>query len=117
MLQPDWPRQFRPISQKQKISQIWDLCRNTAYNISFHYRTNSSFNKFKNSVFGPFCKIFGQKISRKSSSTMQNLIQVFSTMPKFRKKTNDTIPRKHLNRKTEGEPTLWDPSSYRQGSN
>ena len=48
---------------------------------------------------------------------MQNLIWAFSTMPKFRKKTNDTIPRKRLDRKTEGEPTLRDPSSYRQGSN
>ena len=115
-MQPDWLRQFRPISQEQKIPQIWDLCRNTAYNISFHYRTNSSFNKFKNSVFGPFCKILGQKIFRKSGSIMQNLTWAFSTMPKFRKKTNDTIPRKRLDRKMEGEPTLWDTSSYRQGS-
>ena len=29
------------MSQEQPFSQIWDLCRNTTNNISFHYRTNS----------------------------------------------------------------------------
>ena len=31
-------RTFWPISQKQKL---WDLCRNTANNTHFHYRSNS----------------------------------------------------------------------------
>ena len=41
ILQSDWLRTFWPISQEQKLSQIWDLSRNTASNISFNYRTNS----------------------------------------------------------------------------
>ena len=41
ILQFDWLRTFRPISQEQNFSQTWDLCRNTGNNISFHYRTNS----------------------------------------------------------------------------
>ena len=41
ILQYDCLRAFWPISQKQKFSQIWDLSRNTANNINFHYRTNS----------------------------------------------------------------------------
>ena len=32
---------FWSISQKQDFFQIWDLCRNTANNVYFHYRTNS----------------------------------------------------------------------------
>ena len=41
ILQFDWLRIFWPISQEQKFSQIWFLCKNTANNISFHYRVNS----------------------------------------------------------------------------
>ena len=41
ILQSDMLREFWPISQEQHFSQIWDLSRNTAYHINFHYRTNS----------------------------------------------------------------------------
>ena len=30
---------FGPYLKNKKFSQIWDLCRNTAKNIYFHYRT------------------------------------------------------------------------------
>ena len=40
-LQSNWLRSFWPISQEQTFSQTWDLCRNTAKNIYFHYITNS----------------------------------------------------------------------------
>ena len=86
------------LSQEENILQIWDLCRNTANNMNFHYRTNSvkmndqnfSINS-KNPISGPFLVHFpsfwGKKIfPRKSGSTMQNFIQVYSTMSKFRKK-------------------------------
>ena len=59
ILQSNWLRKFWPISQEQKFSQIWDLCRNTA-NKNFHYRTNSVksitefYSKFKKPIFGPF---------------------------------------------------------------
>ena len=41
-LQSDWLRALWPICQKNFFFQIWDLCRNTANNISFCYRTNSA---------------------------------------------------------------------------
>ena len=41
ILQFDWLRTFWPISQEQNFFQIWDLCRNTANNIDFHYISNS----------------------------------------------------------------------------
>ena len=40
ILQSDWLRKFCPISQELEFSQIWNLFRNTANNIKFHYRTN-----------------------------------------------------------------------------
>ena len=65
-----------------------------------------SFNKFKKScfwpIFGPFSQIWGQKFfSRKSGSVTHNFIWVSNTIPKFRK-TNDAIPRKPLDRRTDG---------------
>ena len=51
----------------------------------------------KNSV--PFSQFLGQKIfSRKSGSVMHNFIWVSGTRPKFRKKPDDTVPRKRLDR-------------------
>ena len=41
ILQSDWLTTFWPISQEQKFSQVWDLCRNTANDIYFNCRTNS----------------------------------------------------------------------------
>ena len=40
ILQSDWLRKFCPISQELEFSQIWNLFRNTANKIKFHYRTN-----------------------------------------------------------------------------
>ena len=35
-----WLITFWLISQEHQFSQIWDLCRNTANNLNFHYRSN-----------------------------------------------------------------------------
>ena len=40
-MQCDWLRTFWFISQELEFSQIWDLGRNTANNLNFHYRKNS----------------------------------------------------------------------------
>ena len=94
------------VSTCQKFSQIWNLCRNTANNINFHYRLNSV--KINTKIFQyiqkktlflvHFCPnfpIFGTKtfflenpaLSRTTSyeciASCQNL-----------EKTNYTIPRK-----------------------
>ena len=49
IVQSNWLRKFWPLSWEQKFSQIWDLHKNTANNISFHYRTNSV--NTKNQIF------------------------------------------------------------------
>ena len=43
-LQSEWLMAFWLISPDQDPSQIEDLCRNTANNINFHYKTNSGKN-------------------------------------------------------------------------
>ena len=68
ILQPDWLRRFWPISQEQTFSQIWNLCRNAANDIKFHYNSlkiNAKFfNKFKKPCFlahfGSIFPIFGE---------------------------------------------------------
>ena len=108
MLQSDWLRTFWPISLEPKFSQILYLCRTTANNENFHYRTNSVkindkiFSIFKNPIlthFWPTFPVLGANnfflgnpaLSRTTSygflASCQNL-----------EKTNDTIPRKHLDR-------------------
>ena len=92
---------------KPKFSQIWDLCRNRANNTYFHYSTNSIkihdkfFNKFKKPFLTHSLNFWGKNnFSGKSGFVTHNL-KVSSTMPKFRK-TNDAIPRKCPDRRTEG---------------
>ena len=41
ILQSKWPSQFWPIPQELDFSQRWNLRRNIANNINFHYRPNS----------------------------------------------------------------------------
>ena len=65
------------------------------------------FYKFKKPCFWSILPILGAKhFSGKSGSDTHKFIRVFSTMPKFRKKTNDTVPRKcpdrQKDRVTEG---------------
>ena len=97
ILQSDWLRTFWLVSQEPEFSQIWDLCRNTASNRNFHYRTNIV--KINGNIFqytqkllflAHFCLIFpifeAKKIfSEKSGSATHNFIWVSSSMPKFRK--------------------------------
>ena len=111
-MQSDWLRTFWPISQEPEFSQIWDLCRNTANNINFHYRTNSVkindkiFQYFQKktcfwSIFGPFSQFLKKFFSRKSGSVKHNFIWVCSIMPKFRK--NYWFNSKKTPRQTEGQ--------------
>ena len=64
ILQSDWLRTFWPKSQEQNFSHIWDLSRNNANSLNFHYRTNSVkiFNKFKDPCFWPIFGSFSQKL-------------------------------------------------------
>ena len=47
ILQSDWLIAFWPISQEPNFSQVWDLCKNTAINISLLYKPNPEKNKDK----------------------------------------------------------------------
>ena len=100
-------------------SRIWDLCRNTANNINFHYRTNSvkingKFFQYikKSPVFGCFLARFPNFGSKKKISG--NLTPSHTTSCGFLasfqnfEKTNDAIPRKCLDKwkdvRTDGRP-------------
>ena len=41
ILQSDWLGEFWSIYQEQDFPKTYDLCRNTANNMKFHYRTNA----------------------------------------------------------------------------
>ena len=98
-------RTFWPIYQEQKFSQTWDLCRNTANNISFHYRTNSV--KINNQIFQYIQKTLVLAhvwfICPNFGATIFSLLKIrlscttaygFPTPCQNSEKTNDTIPRK-----------------------
>ena len=83
-------RTFWPISQERTFPKIWDLCRKTANNISFHFNTNSeqlmtkSLGKLKKPCFWPILGPFSQ-ILRENLALTHNFIWVSSITPKFRK--------------------------------
>ena len=121
ILKPDWLTTFQAIFLEQTFSQIWDLCKNTANNIYFHYRIYS-----KRPVFSPFWvnfpnfwgKFFFWEIWL-SHATLYGFLAPCQNL----EKTNDTIPTKHLDRwkdrwkdKQKDEQTLVYSTSYLWGS-
>ena len=58
---------FQPISQEPDFFQIWNLHRNIANNIDFHYRPNAEnkFNNFQKPYFSPISGHFQDKFSYK----------------------------------------------------
>ena len=101
ILQSNWLRAFWPISWEMAFSQIWDLCRNTANNISFHYKTNSVkiignfFSKFKTLSLTHFSNFWGKKsFSKNSGSVTYNFIWEWSNSTK-------------TSRQTEGQMEVW----------
>ena len=99
----DWEH-FGPYLTKKKFSQTWDLYRNTANNISFHYRTKFSKNQWpnfstnsKNPVFGLFLvhfPNFGGKIFFPENLALYGFLPQCQNL----EKTNDAILRKCLDR-------------------
>ena len=102
---PDWLITFWSISQKPEFSQIWDLSRNTANNINFHYRTNSVkiddkiFQYIQKTLFlAHFPNFWGKKFfSRKSGFVMHNFIWFLALCQNFKKA--NIIPRKRPGRR------------------
>ena len=107
ILQSDWPRAFWPISQKSNFFQIWNLNRNTANNINFHYRSNSQnitnkiSQKIKTHIFGRF---LGARLFHNIRLCYKQL-RVSKNMPQFRK--NYLIPRKRLEDGRNEGPILF----------
>ena len=101
---------FWPTSQEQKFSQIWGLCSNTASNINFHYRTNSV--KINDQIFQeiqktPFLEVHspnfgGKKFFLENPALSHTTSYGFWVPCQNLDKTNDTIPRKCLDRRKEG---------------
>ena len=87
ILQFDWLRTFWPISQESEFSQISDLCRNTANNIDFHYRTNSV--KINDKIFqytqkkSCFCPIFPNFLGKKKKKNPENPALSHTTSYRF----------------------------------
>ena len=108
MLQSDWMIIFWPISQELEFSQIWDFCRNKANNIHFHYRTNSV--KINGNIFqyiqkvlflANFPNFWGKKFFLENPAL--SCTTGFLVSCQNLEKTNDTIPRKRLDRRAEGQ--------------
>ena len=101
ILHSDWLRAFWPVSQEQDFCQIWDLCRNKAYDINFHYRTYS----VKINDFGPFPQFWEQKLFFQKKPVLQwTNSWGFPTPCQNSGKTNDPVqgkcPDRQKDRKT-----------------
>ena len=102
-MQSDWLRTFWPIFQEHLCP---DLCRNTANNINFHYRTNSvkiNDQMFQKTLFlARFCPILpilgAKNFFAENSAVSRTIWYRFLSAYWNLEKTNDTIPRKGLNR-------------------
>ena len=111
-MQSDWLRTFWHKSQEQTISQIW-FCTEAQEIIKVFIieqiqqkLTTKSFNKFKKpclwSIFGPFSQTLGQMIFPENPALSCTTSYGFLAPYQNSEKTNDTIPRKRLDRKTNG---------------
>ena len=57
IVQSDWQKSILVHVSGTNFSHIWDLCKNTANNVNFHYKLNSEkakklFDKFKDAILG-----------------------------------------------------------------
>ena len=113
-MQSDWLKLFWPISQEQTFSQIWGLCRNTANNINFHYRSNSV--KINDQIsqqiekilffahFWPIFPILGAKKFFPEYPALPRTTSHGILAPcQISEKANDAIPRKRLEKWTNGK--------------
>ena len=104
---------FGPYLRNQNFPKTWDLCRNIANNIHFHYRTNSV--KINDKIFQyiqktlflvhfwPIFPIFGaKKVFLENPALSRTTLYGFLVSCQNLEKTNDTILRKHLDWRKDG---------------
>ena len=112
ILQSGWLRTFWSISQEQKFSQIWDLFRNTANNISFHYTikpvkiNDHIFQYIQKTLFlAHFWSIFtsfgAKNFFPENPALSRTTSYKFLALCQNSEKTKDTIPKKLLDRRTD----------------
>ena len=109
ILQSDWLRTFWPISQQPVFSQTWDLCRNIANNILFHYRTYSVkindkiFQYIQKALFlAHFPNFVGKKLFLENPALSHTTSYGCLASCQNLEKTKDTIPRKRPDRRKDG---------------
>ena len=99
----DWEH-FGPYLTKKKFSQTWDLYRNTANNISFHYRTNSVkindqiFQQIQKTLFLAYFLVHFPNFGGKTFFPENLALYGFLPQCQNLEKTNDAILRKCLDR-------------------
>ena len=102
-------KNFGPYLRNQNFP-IWDLCRNRANKINFHYRTKlmtKCFNVFKKSyfwpIFGQFSQFLGQNFFLLENPALLCITSYeFLASCQNLQKNNDTIPKKRLDRWRNG---------------
>ena len=106
ILQSDCLRAFWPRSQEPNFSQVWDLCKNTANNISFLSGPNSEKSNWlyfpinsKHIIIGPFLEqtFLSKNLALSHTTTHGPLTQCWVS-----EKNNEPIPRKLPNGRMEG---------------
>ena len=94
ILQSEWLRAFWSLSQEQDLSQIEDLCRNTANDTNFHCNKIQGISK--NHLFANFWAIFAITWAKKYSHKIwlcQTQLDKFLEQCWSSEKPNDPIPR------------------------
>ena len=108
ILQSDWLRRFWPISQKPDFSQVWDLCNNTVNSIYFLYRPKSEKKQWKifpinsKTLFLTHLLHFGGKCFFSKIPAVTHNTKWASNAMRVSEQTNEPIPRKVSDRRTEG---------------
>ena len=113
ILQSDWLRTFWPISPEPEFSQIWGLCSLFANHKSFHFRLNAK--KVNDKIlqkpwktlflahFGPILPHFGTiRFFSKNRAPSRTTLHRSASSCKISKKSNEPIPQKRLDRRTNG---------------
>ena len=116
-MQSDWLRTFWSISQEQRFSQIWDLCRNTVNNAGFHIEQiqwklmPKFFNKFWKSCFWPilvhFPNFVGKNVFLGNPALSLTTSYGFLAPCQNLEKNDDTVSRKPPNRQKDGQKDRW----------
>ena len=88
-MQSDWsrPTAFWPIPQEPDFSQIWDMNKNTANTINFHYKPNSEKIKVVSTTFLLVCFLS----LKESTCEIRTNVFLFNFKSSFRSQENQIL--------------------------